>query len=581
MKTLKISIAFLLFFAGLQIKAQTNSNKDLDAKMPNWFIGGDLRLGTQFVNAKQNNWQSMYLNALNANMSEMDASKGINFGADLNIGYFFGPKKNFGLGTGIQFVSQRYQLSVDKFAIEYQSADNFGSTFRQGLRANSGVEEKLVARSLGLPVLLLYKKQLNERWGLNVDLGVVFNFWSKTTYTAESNFDYEAIYAFDGNGNPIYDGNPVPDPNDWLITKAHYEKVNTDGNVNNYFEGLNQQGYNVGLGVYADKKEGDVKDYAIQTSFFIQPGVSYRIKPNLALHTQIAYRRMVVEHGNSSAYRVTDKRGDYQTMSNGLSTSTQGLLSFSVGIRYYFGSSKPKPAPVVAPPVVKEEPKPAPPPVVKEEPAPAPKPDPAKEKVLVQVKLQDEKYGKPVPGTIIIRRGDVVVYNGVADASGLSKFYLDPGNYAVGVTAKGYIPAEESLNLLASEKGTSKLIELKQPKIEKGLVFKVKAINFETGSDKLTPSSYDILNNMGAMLKEYPQMVIEVAGHTDDVGDDKLNLALSQKRAEAVKTYLTDKGVNAKQINAKGYGETKPIADNTTDEGKLKNRRVEFSVLEF
>jgi OOP family OmpA-OmpF porin len=109
----------------------------------------------------------------------------------------------------------------------------------------------------------------------------------------------------------------------------------------------------------------------------------------------------------------------------------------------------------------------------------------------------------------------------------------------------------------------------------------VKAINFETGSDKLTPSSYDILNNMGAMLKEYPQMVIEVAGHTDDVGDDKLNLALSQKRAEAVKLYLTDKGVNAKQINAKGYGETKPIADNTTDEGKLKNRRVEFSVLEF
>lgn len=575
MKTLKISIAFLLFFAGLQVKAQTNSNAGLDAKMPNWFIGANLRLGTQFIDAKQNNWESMYLNALNANMSEIDASSGINYGADLNFGYFFGPKKNFGLGTGLQFVSQSYNLNMDKFAIEYQSTDNFGSTFRQGLRANGGVEEKLVARSLGLPVLLLYKKQLNERWGLNLDLGVVFNLWSKTTYTSESNFDYEAIYAFDGNGNPIYDANPVPDPNDWLITKAHYEKVNNDGNVNNYFEGLHQQGYNVGLGVNPDKKEGDVKDYVIQTSFFIQPGVSYRIKPNLALHGQIAYRRLVVEHGNSSNYKTTDTRGSYQTMSDGLNTSTQGLLSASVGIRYYFGSSKPKPAPVT-PPVVKEEPKPAP--VVV---APAPKPDPAKEKVLVQVKLQDEKYGNPVPGNIIIRKGDVLVYNGVADASGLSKFYLDPGYYAVGVTAKGYIPAEESLNLLASEKGTSKTIELKQPKIEKGLVFKVKAINFETGSDKLTPSSYDILNNMGAMLKEYPQMVIEVAGHTDNVGDDNLNLALSQKRAEAVKTYLTGKGVNAKQVNAKGYGETKPIADNATDEGKLKNRRVEFSVLEF
>jgi outer membrane protein OmpA-like peptidoglycan-associated protein len=425
-------------------------------------------------------------------------------------------------------------------------------------------------------VLLLYKKQLDEHWGFNVDLGVVFNLSSKASYTAQSNFDYEAIYAFDGNGNPIYDASPVPDPNDWLITKAHYEKVNADGKVNNYFEGLFNQGYNVGLGVEPSKKEGDVKDYAIQTSFFIQPGVSYRIKPNLALHGQVAYRRMVVTHGNSSNYRTTDTRGSYQTMSDGINTSTQGLLSFSVGMRYYFGSTKPKPAPVVAPPVVKEEPKPAP--VVV---APAPKPDPAKEKVLVQVKLQDEKYGKPVPGNIIIKKGNEVVYNGVADASGLSKFYLDPGYYAVGVTAKGYIPAEESLNLLASEKGTSKTIELKQPKIEKGLVFKVRAINFETGSDQLTPSSYDILNNIGAMLIEYPQMVIEIAGHTDNVGDDNLNLVLSQKRADAVKAYLVNKGGNAKQITAKGYGETKPIADNTTDDGKLKNRRVEFSVLEF
>ncbi|MCF8254697.1 MAG: OmpA family protein [Bacteroidia bacterium] len=580
MKTIKISIALILLFAGLTINAQDNSKKDYDASMPSWFIGGNLRLGTQFISANQNNWSSMYLNSLNTNIGEVDASKGLNYGLDLTLGYFFGSKKNFGLGTGLQFVSQRYQLNVEKFALEYQSTDNFGSTFRQGLRASNGIEEKLIAKSLGLPVLLLYKKQLNDRWGFNVDLGLVFNLWSKTTYTAQSNFDYEAIYAFDGNGNPIFDPNSEPNADDWLITKAHYEKVNTDGNVNNYFEGLYQQGYNVGLGVNPDKKEGDVKNYTLQTSFFIQPGISYRIKPNLALHGQIAYRRLVVEHGNSSAYRITDKRGDYQTMSDGLSTSTQGLLSFSAGIRYYFGSSKPKPAPdpapVPAPPVVTEQPKPEPV-VVK----PAPKPDPAKEKVLVKVKLLDEKYGKPVPGNILIKKGDSVVFNGVADASGLSNFYLDPGSYAVGVTAKGYIPAEESLNLLTSQKGTTKVIELTQPKIEKGLVFKVKAVNFETGSDQLTASSYDILNNMAAMLKEYPQMVIEVAGHTDNVGDDKLNLALSQKRADSVKAYLTSKGVNAKQVTAKGYGESKPIADNTTEEGKLKNRRVEFSVLEF
>ncbi|OYU95656.1 MAG: hypothetical protein CFE21_10985 [Bacteroidetes bacterium B1(2017)] len=569
MKTLKITLAFLIYFGSWQVNAQSATSKGLDAEMPNWFVGANLRLGTQFVNAKQNNWSSMYLNSLNANIGELDASGGLNYGFDLNLGYFFGPKKNFGLGTGIQFVNQRYNLSLDKFAIEYQSTDNFGGVFRQGLRANDGVEEKLVAKSWGIPVLLLYKKQLDAHWGLNVDLGVVFNLSSKASYTAQSNFDYEAIYSFDDNGNQVYDNNPVPNPNDWLITKAHYEKVNADGNVNNYFEGLYNQGYNVGLGVSPAKKEGDVKDYAIKTSFFIQPGVSYRIKPNLALHGQIAYRRMLVEHGNSSAYRITDTRGSYQTISDGINTSTQGLVSFSVGIRYYFGSSKPKPAPVV-----KEEPKP----VVVE---PAPKPDPAKEKVLVQVKLQDEKYGKPVPGNIIIKKGDVVVYNGVADASGLSKFYLDPGAYAVGVTAKGYIPAEESLNLLASEKGTSKTIELKQPKIEKGLVFKLSAINFETGLDKLTNSSFDILDKMAEILKENPKMIVEVGGHTDDVGDDQKNLVLSQNRANSVMNYLVSKGVNPNQLKANGYGETQPISGNDTEEGRKKNRRVMFTVVEY
>jgi len=567
MKTLKITIAFLICLGSWQAKAQPSQAKGLDAEMPNWFIGANLRMGTQFVNTNQNNWSSMYLNAINANISDVNVKSGINYGFDLNLGYFFGAKKNFGLGTGIQFVNQQYGLNLDKFAIEYQSTDNFGSTFRQGLRANNGLEEKIVAQSWGLPVLMLYKKQLNEKWGLNVDLGVVFNLASKARYTAQSNFDYEAIYAFDGNGNPVYDGNPVPDPNDWLITKAHYEKVNTDGNVNNYFEGLFAQGYNVGLAVEPNKKEGDVTNYTIQTSFFVQPGVSYRIKPNLALHAQVAYRRFVVAHANSSNYRTTDVRGSYQSLSDGLNTSTQNLVSFSVGMRYYFGSTKAKP-------IAKEEAKPAP--VVV-----APAPDIAKEKVLVQVALQDEKYGKPVPGNIVIKQGKTVVFNGVADASGISKFYLDPGDYAVGVTAKGYIPAEERLNLLASEKGTSKIITLQQPKIEKGLVFKAKTINFETGSDRLTPSSYDILNNMANMLKEYPQMVVEIAGHTDNVGDDNLNLNLSQKRAESVKKYLTDKGASGKQINAKGYGESKPIAENETEEGRLKNRRVEFSVLEF
>jgi outer membrane protein OmpA-like peptidoglycan-associated protein len=407
---------------------------------------------------------------------------------------------------------------------------------------------------------------------VNLDAGVVFNIANKATYKADNaNFDYEAVYKLDNNGVPIYDNSPVPDPNSWLITKAHYEKVNNDGKVDEYFENLYSQGYNVGLNNTPNTRDGDIKNATVNTSWFIRPGISYRIKPNLALHANFSYQQIKTNFDNTAPYKMTDKRGTYSSMSNGISSNSQALLSFGVGIRYYFGKEK----------VEKLTPPPAPP-VVAPEPVKEPvKVDPYKEMVKVTVKLQDEKYGKPVAGNIIIKKGNATVYNGVADNSGISNFYLEPGNYTINISAKGYIPAEENLTLNPNEKGTSKIIELKQPKIEKGLVFKLKAINFETGSNQLTTSSFNILDKMAEILVENPQMVIEVAGHTDNVGDDQKNLELSQKRANEVMTYLTTKGAKASQMKAIGYGETKPIAENETPEGRLQNRRVMFTVLEF
>jgi len=203
------------------------------------------------------------------------------------------------------------------------------------------------------------------------------------------------------------------------------------------------------------------------------------------------------------------------------------------------------------------------------------------DKVNVNVNMTDEKYGNPVMGNITILKGNNLVYSGKGDASGISSFYLLPGVYQMSVTAKGYIPVEETIDISKNEKGSRFEVKLKQPKIEKGLVFKLSAINFETGSDKLTAASYNILDKMADILKENPQMVVEVGGHTDNVGDDQKNLVLSQNRANAVMNYSVKKGVKASQLKAVGFGETQPISDNDTDEGRKKNRRVMFTVLEF
>jgi OmpA-OmpF porin, OOP family len=109
--------------------------------------------------------------------------------------------------------------------------------------------------------------------------------------------------------------------------------------------------------------------------------------------------------------------------------------------------------------------------------------------------------------------------------------------------------------------------------------FTLDNVHFETAKSILQPSSYAELNEIVEYMKLNPQQVIEIAGHTDNVGQDADNLKLSQARAESVKNYLIKKGVAAARLKAKGYGATQPVADNSTDEGRQKNRRTEVRLV--
>jgi len=112
-----------------------------------------------------------------------------------------------------------------------------------------------------------------------------------------------------------------------------------------------------------------------------------------------------------------------------------------------------------------------------------------------------------------------------------------------------------------------------------GKVIELKGLHFEFNQTRLRPDAETILNWAAAILKKYPDMNVEVAGHTDSVGSDSYNLNLSQGRAQAVKDYLVQHGVPETQMTAKGYGESQPIDSNDTDEGRERNRRVELRVL--
>jgi OOP family OmpA-OmpF porin len=106
-----------------------------------------------------------------------------------------------------------------------------------------------------------------------------------------------------------------------------------------------------------------------------------------------------------------------------------------------------------------------------------------------------------------------------------------------------------------------------------------KVVEFETNSDVITPVGTALLEEILAALKQFPDVSIEVAGHTDDQGSDELNLDLSRRRADAVLAYLVAAGESTDRFVVVGYGETRPIADNATSEGRARNRRIEFKAL--
>lgn len=113
-------------------------------------------------------------------------------------------------------------------------------------------------------------------------------------------------------------------------------------------------------------------------------------------------------------------------------------------------------------------------------------------------------------------------------------------------------------------------------KVEVGAAIVLDGVNFETGKSEVTAASDSILQQAYNTLFQNPGITVEIRGYTDNAGQKKKNLKLSQDRADAVKTWLVNKGIDGARITAIGFGSENPIAPNTTREGKAKNRRIEF-----
>ncbi|MEY3369038.1 MAG: hypothetical protein RI973_2193, partial [Bacteroidota bacterium] len=118
-----------------------------------------------------------------------------------------------------------------------------------------------------------------------------------------------------------------------------------------------------------------------------------------------------------------------------------------------------------------------------------------------------------------------------------------------------------------------------QPEEQEVLNFARKEVQFETGSAKLLSSSYEVLDEIAAILAKYTRYNLSISGHTDSVGSKEDNQVLSEQRAASCMKYLISKGVSTSRITSRGFGETKPVADNRFEAGRSQNRRVEFEIV--
>jgi len=180
---------------------------------------------------------------------------------------------------------------------------------------------------------------------------------------------------------------------------------------------------------------------------------------------------------------------------------------------------------------------------------------------------------------------DNIIVPSEAQGSGVYAFSItnaQPKDYRLSVEVGGYVFYNQNLKIEGAstqEKTVNRTIEMR--KLSVGVSSILRNIYFDFDKASFKTESYTELNKLEAMLMQNAGMVVEIAGHTDAIGTKEYNQNLSVRRAQAVKDYLTKKGIDARRVKPVGYGKSKPLASNDDEEGGRElNRRVEFKVLQ-
>ncbi len=201
---------------------------------------------------------------------------------------------------------------------------------------------------------------------------------------------------------------------------------------------------------------------------------------------------------------------------------------------------------------------------------------------IVKGTISDDFSSEPISAVIEIidNKTNTIINTIKASPTGNYMISLPSGkNYGIAVKAENYLFHSENFDIPATTEYQEITKDIKMKKIEVGTKIVLNNIFFDFGKATLRPESKAELDRLTNLMKEMPELKIEISGHTDNKGNPKSNQILSEKRAKAVVDYLIANGISKDRLKYVGYGQTQPIASNDTDEGRQLNRRTEFKIL--
>ena len=202
--------------------------------------------------------------------------------------------------------------------------------------------------------------------------------------------------------------------------------------------------------------------------------------------------------------------------------------------------------------------------------------------LVVRVNNSD---GDPLEDATVVLKGPVEAQM-VTDTKGRATRDIEPGDYSMLVEKDGYLKKVKTFEAATDTRSEIEVSLSDKPEsasvvIRKKRIVIKKKIHFATDSDEIEADSFGLLDEIADVLISNPQLKrIEIQGHTDNRGKRDYNLDLSSRRGESVRQYLVNSGVEGQRLESKGFGPDKPIAPNITSQGRARNRRVEFHILE-